>query len=141
MNIAEVLLRLGCALVAWIVIITHVVWLGTLRAVGCGPDGDQLWRLLLGFAAVTIGFSFLLDATRRISAVHDILRWGVVPVGFFALFAVLPVLTALTNTTLGGAPICGGAPVPAWHVWWAPVQVLTLSAVAFGCWRAFRKSL
>ncbi len=140
MNIAEVLLRLGCALVAWMVVFTHLIWLATLRVTGC-TDGDQLWRLLLGFAVVSIGFSFMLTISRKLREVHDILRWFGVPAAILMLLASVPVWQALTDSTLDGAAICGGPPPAAWHPWWAPVQLVVLAAILFNCWRAFKKAL
>ena len=40
MRFSEVFLRLGSTLVAWMVLFTHVIWLGALGGMGCGPDGD-----------------------------------------------------------------------------------------------------
>ncbi len=141
MNIAEVLLRLGCSLVAWLVIFTHTIWLATLRVTGCGADGDQFWRLLLGFAVVAAGMSFLTRSTQRLAAVHQMLRWAIVPAAVFAVLCLPPVWQALSQTTLGGAPLCGDPPAPAWHVWWAPVQLLSLGIMAWNAWQAFRKTL
>ena len=39
----------------------HIVWLAALQVMGCGPDGDEMHRLLLGLAPVTVGFAFLAE--------------------------------------------------------------------------------
>ena len=136
MNVAETLLRLGCALVAWMVVLAHLVWLLALRNVGCDADGDNLWRLLFGFAAFTIGFAFLLPVSRKLREVHDILRWLAVPTGLLLLLALFPVWQAFSASTLGGAPIC--TEQAAWHLWWAPVQLLAMSALGWNLWRVWR---
>ena len=48
MRFAEVFLRLGSALVAWMLLFTHFLWLAALHAMGCGPDGAEMHKLLLG---------------------------------------------------------------------------------------------
>ena len=60
MRFAEVFLRMGTALVAWMMLLTHFVWLAVLHVIGCGPDGDEMHRLLFGLAPFTILFD---DAT------------------------------------------------------------------------------
>jgi ABC-type molybdate transport system permease subunit len=75
MRPSEVFLRLGVALVAWMMLYAHVVWLAALHAMGCGPDGDELHRLLLGLAPLTCGFALLLHMTRPFADIHRILRW------------------------------------------------------------------
>ena len=133
-KIAEMLLRLGCSLVGWMVVYTHCIWLGTLRVVGCGPDGDELWRLLLGFVPFAVGFSFLLTSTARFTEVAKILRWLAVPLVVLIPLAALPVFSAISSTTFASQPICGPS-LAAWHAWWGPVQLFTLIVVG---WRVFR---
>ena len=140
MNVAEVLLRLGCAMVAWMVTFTQLIWLATLRVTGCAADGDQLWRLLLGFAVISIGFSFLLLVSRPLKEVHGILRWFVVPAALLLPLALPPVLSALSSATLGSTGICSEVAKP-WHPYWAPVQLAALAAIAWNGWRTFRNPL
>ena len=141
MKIAEMLLRLGCAMVAWMVVFTHLIWLATLRVTGCSADADQLWRLLFGFAIFTVGFSFLLNTTRKISAVHDMLRWLAVPAVLLMPLGAAPIWDAFWRATIDGLPICSTAVHAPWHPWWAPVQLLVLGLVVFGAWRAYTKSV
>ena len=135
MSIPDVLLRLGCVLVAWMVIYAHCIWLATLRTIGCGPDGDEMWRLLLGFIPITIGFALLLTAVRKIPEVARILRWAALPLLILVPIATLPVISALKLTTFGGQPICGDFAV--WHTWWAPGQIITLAFISFAAFRAW----
>ena len=70
MRFAEVFLRLGCALVARMMLYAHFVWLAALRSVGCGPDGDELHRLLLLLVPATVGFALLLRVTRPLEGLR-----------------------------------------------------------------------
>ena len=136
MSIPEVLLRLGCVLVAWMVVYTQCIWLATLRTIGCGPDGDEMWRLLLGFSPFAIGFAVLLTAIHALPEIARILRWAALPLVVLVPLAALPVMSALNATTFGGDPICGDP--AAWHRWWAPVQIVTLVSISFAAIRAWR---
>ena len=129
-SIPEVLLRLGCSLVAWMVVYTHCVWLATLRVIECDPASDELWRLLLGFAPVAIGFSFLLGAMNKLPEIARILRWLGLPMVVLIPVASLPVFSTLQTATFGPTPICGAEPA-LWHPWWAPLQLTTLFFVGF----------
>ncbi len=132
------LLRLGTALVAWMVVYTHLIWLATLRIIDCGSDGDELWRLLLGFAPIAVGMSLLLTNTRALPTIHVIVRWFALPLLLFVPLAAIPVWNAFTLTTLGGESICRVIPAPWWHGLWAPVQALTLMWIVWATWRAWR---
>lgn len=115
------------------VVYAHCIWLGTLRVIGCGPDGDELWRLLLGFVPFAVGFAFLLTAIRRLLDVARILRWLAIPLLALIPLAAIPVVSALLTTTLGSQPICGDE-LAWWHTSWAPVQIVALAIIA---WRAY----
>jgi len=128
-----VLLRLGCSLVAWMVLYTHCIWLATLRVVGCGPDGDELWRLLLGFAPIALGFSFLISAIQQQREVAQIMRWLAAPFVLLIPLAIWPVITTFTATTLDSESICNTHAW--WHTWWAPVQLLTLGVITYNLYR------
>ena len=132
-RLAETLLRLGCSLVGWMVVYAHCIWLATLRVVGCEADGDELWRLLLGFMPFTLGFAFLLGAVARLSEVARTLRWLALPLVALVPLAAVPVYQAVSASTFGGQPIC--LPATDWHAWWGPLQAATLGVVG---WRAYR---
>ena len=129
MKIIEVLLRLGCGLVAWMVIYTHCIWTATLFVTGCESDGDSLWRLLLGFAPFTIGFCLLVNVTNKLQEVHKILIWAAVPLVLLIPLALRAIWPTLVNSTLGSYPICDGTPLAGWHFWWAPVQLLVMLVI------------
>jgi hypothetical protein len=137
MTVAEVLLRIGCTIVAWFLLYTHCLWLSIVQQVGCESDGDALWRLLLGLIPITVTFGFLIRAANKVSSVQQSLRWGAAPMLLLlplALFAVWPTFTA---STLGNSPICD-IPDVAWHRWWAPAQLLVLLYIAIISYRNWR---
>lgn len=137
MTVAEVLLRIGCTIVAWLLLYTHCLWLSVVKQVGCESDGDALWRLLLGLIPVTISFGLLIGAANKVSSVQPMLRWGAAPLVVLiplALFAIWPTYTA---STLASNPICD-IPDVAWHSWWAPAQFLVLLYIAIIAYRNWR---
>ena len=106
--------------------------------VGCGSAGDELWRLLLGFAPVTIGFCFLLSAVNPAKEVAQIMRWLALPLVVFVPLAMWPVVSTVQTATLGAQPLGGEA--ASWHAWWAPVQLVTLGIIAFKASRNWQAS-
>lgn len=139
MQFAEVFLRLGVALVAWMVLYAHFLWLAALHAMGCGPDGDEMHKLLLGLAPFTIGLSYALRATRPFEEIHSILRWLGVPLVLLTPFAIRSVWQVLQSVYVSGASICNAAAPPAtWENVWVPAQSGTLLLVLFMIFRVWR---
>ena len=139
MRFAEVFLRLGSALVAWMVIYAHFLWLAVLFRVGCGPDGDEMYKLLLGLAPITIGVSFALRATRPFAEIHSMLRWFAVPLVLLLPFIGRIIWQAIDATVINEAAFCSGEPPPLWQLAWAPAQIVTVAIVlilAFRVWRS-----
>ena len=138
MRFAEVFLRLGCALVAWMVLYAHFVWLAALHGVGCGPDGDAFYRALLLFVPVTIGFALLLRMTRPLEEVHRILRWLGLPLAVLMLAAAYQVYTISRSVYRTGLAICSTNDATAWHQAWGPAQLLVIAvgaAMVIRVWR------
>jgi len=131
MRFAEVFFRLGCALVAWMMLYAHFLWLAASRVMGCGPDGDEMYRLLLGFAPFTCGFAFLLQMTRPFAEIHGILRWLGLPLFALLPFALASIWQAFGITILESLAICGDGVAESWQVAWAPTQLVTLCVAAF----------
>ncbi len=69
MRFSEVLLRLGCHLVGWLIIYSHCIWLGLIPQIGCGPEGEELYRLSLGFSPLVIGAALLLGLANKLTSV------------------------------------------------------------------------
>lgn len=136
-SLPDMLLRVGSTLVAWMVIYAHLLWLAILPQAGCS-DGDELWRLLLGFAPVAIAFSLLVRAVHVLPGIYAITRFMAIPAGLLMLLAVQPVIGAFSATTLASEPLCAGMPTATWHPYWAPVQIAALLLIAVQCVRAWR---
>lgn len=138
MSFGEVFLRLGCSLVAWMVVYTHCIWTAMLRVTGCVADGDELWRLLLGLAPLTLGFCLLLNVSHKLTEVHRIVAWLAVPLLVLIPLALVAVWPWLDASTLGRSAICADGEASTWQVWWAPVQLVTLAAIALAVTRVWR---
>ena len=143
MRFAEVFLRMGSALVAWMVLYAYVLWLAALYKIGCGPDGDELHRLLLGMAVIAIGASLLIKVTQAFSEVHKMLRWLGIPLLLLIPFALRSVWSILQTVNLGSSVICSNEISTTWQLLWAPFQALTLVIVVFmlfSVWRSVAKT-
>ena len=138
MRFADVFLRLGTALVAWMMLFTHFVWLAVLHVVECGPDGDEMYRLLLGLAPFTCGFAFLVTVTRKFAEIHAMLRWLVVPLLLLAPFCLRTAWGVYKAVNLEKMAICDTGQPPAWQLYWAPLQLVTVIAVLVFATRAWR---
>ena len=139
MRFSEVFLRLGCALVAWMVLYMHVVWLAASVAIGCGPDGDALYEFLLGSAVFSAALSLLLRATRPMPEVHRTLRWLAVPLAALSPIALYGIWTVFSVVNLGEQPLCSMPPAPLWQRGWAAIELLTLTFIGWRIaqeWRA-----
>ena len=142
MRFAEVFLRLGCALVAWMVTFAYVVWLAALHAMGCGPDGDEIYRLLLGMAPAAALMALLLRVTHPFNEIHRMLSWLAVPLALLLPFVVRNVWNVLETVNLNGAAICAATEPPGWQQIWAPAQflaVLVIVVLVVKVWRDARR--
>jgi hypothetical protein len=140
MRFSEVFLRLGCALVAWMVLYAHFVWLAALGNIGCGPDGDELHRVLLGLAPVTIGCAFLLRTTRPFEEIHRILRWLALPLAALMFAGAYQVSLISRSVFVTGLGICSTTDAAAWHQIWGPAQLLTVVVSVVMIVRVWRRS-
>ena len=140
MRFAEVFLRLGATLVAWMVIYAHILWLAVLFRLGCGPDGDEMHKLLLGLAPVTIGVSFALRATRSFAEIHGMLKWLAVPLLLLLPFVVQSIWQAVQVTVTNESAFCANVPPAIWQVAWAPAQIVTVTVVLYMAWRVWRSA-
>ena len=138
MTLIEMFLRLGCSLVGWMVVYAHCLWLATLGAIGCGPDGDEFWRLLLAMGPLAAAFALLTGSTARLPALHQILRWGVLPLGLLLPLALAAIWPTFAAVNLQGLGICAATPAAGWHQWWAPVQFVSLGMIGAFTVRSWR---
>ncbi len=139
MRFAEVFLRLGSALVAWMVIYAHILWLAVLFRLACGPDGDEMHKLLLGLAPVTIGAAFALRVTRPFDEIHSMLRWLGVPLALLLPFVVRSIWQAVDAVIVNESAFCTNVPPAIWQIAWAPAQIVTVAIVLLMVLRMWRK--
>ena len=141
MRFAEVFLRLGSTLVAWMMMYAYFLWLATVYVIDCGPDGDEIHRLMLGLAPFVCGFAFALKLTRPFADIHSILRWLGVPLFLLLPFALRSVWHIFQTVNINSSAICGSGVPETWQLIWAAVQLTTLMLVYFILvkeWRSVR---
>jgi hypothetical protein len=139
MRFAEVFLRLGSALVAWMLLFTHFLWLAALHAMGCGPDGAEMHKLLLGLIPLTCGASLLIGVTQPFAEIHALLRWLTIPLLLLLPFALRSVWDVVQTVNIDGAGVCAGSQPAVWAQLWAPAQVITLALALFMILRGWRR--
>ena len=140
MRFAEVFLRLGTALVAWMMLVTYFVWLAVMQVVGCGPDGDEMHRLLLGLAPFTCVFAALTRVTIKFPDIHALLRWLTVPLVVLTPFCLRTLWGVFETINRLGQAACGVGQPPAWQSAWVPLQMLTLAVVLWVLVKGWRAS-
>ena len=138
MRFSEVLLKLGVSLVSWIVLYAHILWLAVAGKVGCGPDGDEVFRVLLGLVPLTLLCTWLLKATRSLGEVHRTLLWASLPLLLLSPFAMKAVAMVASGVNLHGRSICTAELPSWWEQIWAPAQLLVLVFAAIIIVRMWR---
>ncbi len=131
MRFAEVFLRLGSALVAWMMMYAYFLWLAAVYVIACGPDGDEIHRLMLGLAPFVWGFAFALQLTRPFADIHRMLRWLGMPLFLLLPFALRSVWEVFQTVNINSSAICAGGPPSTWQSYWVAVQLVTLVLVCF----------
>jgi len=139
MRFSEVLLRLGCHLVGWLIIYSHCIWLGVIPQIGCGSESEELFRLSLGFSPLVIVAALLLGLANKLTTVVNYLKWMALPLILLLPLTVSPILTALQTTTFGGLDFCGLGTATGWQRSWAPIQIITLVIVVVAAIRVAMK--
>jgi hypothetical protein len=129
MRFAEILLRLGCNLVGWMIIYSHCIWLAVIPQIGCGPDGDEIFRLSLGFSPIAIGAALLLGLAHKLPTVVGYLKWLAAPLILLVPLTVSPIFAALETTTIGSMGFCESIAASGWQRAWAPIQIVTLFVI------------
>ena len=142
MAFANVFLRLGCTLVAFMVLFGHLLWLSILPRIDCATDGHALWYALFWMSIPTLIFASLLLASRPLTAVTSGLKWLGLPVIFILPFALLGVWPTLQSVTFGGAPICPDTSnfnsSMLWQTLWGPLQLVVIIAIGTQAIRYWR---
>jgi len=122
----ELFLRLGSALVAWMLLYAYFIWLAVLQKAGCQGGSDEMHRLLIGILPFAFGSAFLLRVSRPFGEIHSILRWLAVPIALLLPAAVIAVWDVMSAVTLGNRAVCGAGQPATWQILWAPLQLLTI---------------
>lgn len=126
MRLAEVFLRLGLALVAWMILYAHMLWLAVTPRIPCGDEGAELHGVLLGLIPLTLLIGPLILSTRPLGDVHAMLRWLAAPLVAIAPFSLYAAWQVFSRVQADGQAICGSGIAPAWQAWWGPVQGLVI---------------
>ena len=134
-------LRLGLALVAWMLLYTHALWLAVLRVVGCGPDGDELHQLLLGISILTLGAAAAIHATRHMPEVQGMLRWLAIPLALLLPWMAVSIWQVFATVNLGASSICAEQSPGWWQLLWAPAQLMVIAVVAWSAFRQWRAAI
>ena len=138
MRFAEVFLRLGAALVAWMVLYAQFLWLAVLFRLGCGPDGAEMHRVLLGLAPLAIGMSFVLRATRPLPEIHSMLRWLGLPLLLLTPFALRSIWQVFAAVSIDARAICAETSPVTWQLAWAPAQIVTVGVILYMVYRVWQ---
>jgi len=109
----------------------YVIWLAALHALGCGPDGDELHKLLLGILPLVLGALYAQRATRRLPEVHSMLRWLGVPLLLLLPFGLRSVWDAFRVVHIDAIGLCLAAPPSLWHQLWSPLQCAVVLLLCF----------
>jgi len=149
MRFAEIVLRVGASLGAWMIFIGYALTLAVLPRADCDPTADTLWRgtLMLG---VTSALALAFAGTGL--PWREQLRWVAALGMAVALWALIAIAPALRGTTISGDLLCaslgsglspidaatawrGGASAPVIERLWGPVQC---GILAGGVWQGLR---
>lgn len=141
MRLAEVLLRIGSTLAAWMVIYAYFIWLAVAERVECSTDGNELYLLLLGMAPLAVGASFLLNASRPFPDIHRMLRWLGLPIAAIMFLALPAIWQVLVAVNIEGGTICSDGPKPGWQLYWAPVQFVAAGLCAWKILAVWRSAI
>ena len=140
MRFAEIFLRLGCSLVGWMLVYTYAVWLAALHAMGCGPDGDEMHKLLLGLLPFAMIMALLLRMTHPFPDIQRMLSWLGAPLALLLPFALRNVWAVFERANLNGMAICTDNSAATFHQIWAPAQFLGVCLVAIIVIRTWRNA-
>jgi beta-lactamase regulating signal transducer with metallopeptidase domain len=120
------------------VMYAYFLWLAAAYVIACGPDGDEMHRLLLGLVPFVGGFAFALQVTRPFTEIHSMLRWLGVPLFLLLPFALRSVWNVFQTVNLNAAAICTDHVPPTWQTSWAPLQMITLLFALYMIVRVWR---
>lgn len=136
MSLAEILLRVGCTLVGWMLAYGYCLMLAVLPEMDCVALGPRFGRDALVFAGLSALFVPLIPMGRRVAGLETIFKGFTLPLLALVPMAVVEVIPFLQGATLGGAHLCEvvaampmSAPRPFWHGFWAPMHLVVLAGL------------
>jgi hypothetical protein len=130
LRFADIFLRLGTSLVAWMVLYAYLVWLAALRAMGCGADGAEMHQLVLAMSIISCPVVFLTRATSTMPEVHSLLRWLGVPLLILMPFGLLSAWDVFSRANGRSLSICTNSTAQPWEQLWAPMQFTAVVIIA-----------
>jgi len=142
MSFSEIILRVGCTLVAWLFAVGHGVLLLTISRMPCGDGQNDPFLTLMILGGIALGLSALLPVAKKVPGVAETLRWLFVPLLVLVPFAVAQVVPYLMSSTFEAAPLCEATTMArGWERLWAPLQLAALlSGFAVACRSALSRS-
>ena len=146
MTFAEVFLRLGSALVAWVVVFAHCIWLAALHEVSCGAAGPQPWGVLLGFSLITLIGALALPLGATVPGVAGILKYPAVPLVLLVPLSARHAYSVLERVNFSAGTICNDPTSQAleprwWEAWFGPTQLILLAIIVVMAIVQWRKSV
>ena len=131
-------MRIGCALVAWMILFAHFVWLAIITKIDCGPGGDEVFLFLLILAPFAMISALLISVTRPLGDIHGTLQWMAFPLGGLIVIGAFNVWSVAVNIHTTGLSPCSQAEAVTWQFAWAGVQTVTLLIVLVAIVRNWR---
>jgi hypothetical protein len=110
---------------------TFYLWLAAAHNIGCGPDADEMHRVLLGLAPFSAAAAIALRVTRPFDEIHRMMRWLGVPLLLLLPFCLRTVWSVFNAVNLNGAAICADVSPATWQLYWAPVQLIALAVATY----------
>ncbi len=142
MSLAEILLRIGCTLVGWMLAYGYCLMLAVVAELDCVALGARFGRDALVFAGLSAAFVPLIPMGRRVAGLELIFKGFTLPLLALLPLAAIELLPFFEAATLGEAHLCevlapasSAGPRPFWHPLWAPVHFGVLLGLA---WAASR---
>lgn len=140
MRLAEVLMRMGAALVGLLVGVAHCILLLVIPEISCDIPGNDPF-----FASLALAFVLgaLLFITQWGLPFRETLRWltlpfvALVPLAVRAILAYVGIEGA-TEIRTCSASAAGSEPAFDWPTYWAPLQLIVLGGLAFQALRFWR---
>lgn len=140
MRFAEVILRVGVALVSWMMIYMHLIMVLVARFAPCAEGQFGPWKVSMVSAVFALAAILAIPFGHGLKGVQGVFRFFALPLLFMLPWAAWTILPVLSAATFGEADLCGGLDmtVPAWQRLWAPLQLVLIGVLGFTGWRAWR---